>query len=297
MLPLFLLLLIGWHYFQLTPWKASSNQDPVNTSMGEDEEEDEKESGKKGLMDKIHMVQEVVLVVQNLLDEIANIGERIKNIINWSTPFLSCLVCLVLFVTTSLLYFIPLRYIVLIWGVNKFTKKLRNPYTVDHNEILDFLKRVPSDVQKVQYGALRAPSSQSQPRKKRGGELQQLEGQHMALSITSLEICSHPHTPTPEEETLHSGQSVEQPVYAKHGFKTPRIKQVANGPSPRESAFPSLPQPVCSGAHGIAADNPKTVYDVITTTTSSSLCSMNMSSHYMHYNPDELTTSLEHFTR
>jgi len=34
-------------------------------------------------------------------------------------------------------------------GVNKFTKKLRNPYTVDHNEILDFLKRVPSDVQKV----------------------------------------------------------------------------------------------------------------------------------------------------
>jgi len=29
-------------------------------------------------MDKIHMVQEVVLVVQNLLDEIANIGERIK---------------------------------------------------------------------------------------------------------------------------------------------------------------------------------------------------------------------------
>lgn len=34
-------------------------------------------------------------------------------------------------------------------GVNKFTKKLRNPYTIDNNEILDFLKRVPSDVQKV----------------------------------------------------------------------------------------------------------------------------------------------------
>lgn len=34
-------------------------------------------------------------------------------------------------------------------GVNKFTKKLRNPYTIDNNEILNFLKRVPSDVQKV----------------------------------------------------------------------------------------------------------------------------------------------------
>ncbi|XP_041795588.1 multiple C2 and transmembrane domain-containing protein 2 isoform X3 [Chelmon rostratus] len=167
MLPLFLLLLIGWHYFQLTAEKASSNQDLVNMSMGDDEEEDEKESGKKGLMDKIHMVQEVVLAVQNVLEEIANIGERIKNIFNWSVPFLSCLACLVLFVATALLYLIPLRYIVLIWGVNKFTKKLRNPYTIDNNEILDFLKRVPSDVQKVQYSTLRAPTSQSQPRRKR----------------------------------------------------------------------------------------------------------------------------------
>ncbi|XP_075946007.1 multiple C2 and transmembrane domain-containing protein 2 [Anarhichas minor] len=167
MLPLFLLLLIGWHYFQLSTGKDSSNQDPVNTSMGDDEEEDEKESGKKGLMEKIHMVQEVVLVVQNVLEEIANIGERIKNIFNWSVPFLSCLACMMLFVATALLYFIPLRYIVLIWGVNKFTKKLRNPYTVDNNDILDFLKRVPSDVQKVQHSVLRAPTSQNQPRKKR----------------------------------------------------------------------------------------------------------------------------------
>ncbi|XP_032379777.1 multiple C2 and transmembrane domain-containing protein 2 [Etheostoma spectabile] len=125
------------------------------------------ESGKKGLMDKIHMVQEVVLAVQNVLEEIANTGERIKNIFNWSVPFVSCLACLVLFVATALLYFIPPRYIVLIWGVNKFTKKLRDPYTIDNNETLNFLKRVPSDVQKVQHSALRAPTSQNQPRKKR----------------------------------------------------------------------------------------------------------------------------------
>ncbi|KAM9854245.1 multiple C2 and transmembrane domain-containing protein 2 isoform 2-T2 [Aulostomus maculatus] len=167
MLPLFLLLLIGWNYFYLNSGKASANQDLVNMSMGDDEDEDEKEPGKKGLMDKIHMVQEVVLAVQNVLEEIANIGERMKNIFNWSVPFLSCLTCLVLFVATSLLYVIPLRYIVLIWGVNKFTKKLRNPYAIDNNEILDFLRRVPSDVQKVQYSALRAPTSQNQPKKKK----------------------------------------------------------------------------------------------------------------------------------
>uniref|UniRef100_A0A3P8TEP8 Multiple C2 domains, transmembrane 2a n=1 Tax=Amphiprion percula TaxID=161767 RepID=A0A3P8TEP8_AMPPE len=144
MLPLFLLLLIGWNYFQLTTGKASSNQDLVSIRT-----RSSSESGKKGLMDKIHMVQEVVLVVQNVLEEIANIGERIKNIFNWSVPFVSCLACLVMFIAAALLYFIPFRYIVLIWGVNKFTKKLRNPYTIDNNEILDFLKRVPSDVQKV----------------------------------------------------------------------------------------------------------------------------------------------------
>lgn len=34
-------------------------------------------------------------------------------------------------------------------GVNKFTKKLRDPYAIDNNELLDFLSRVPSDVQVV----------------------------------------------------------------------------------------------------------------------------------------------------
>uniref|UniRef100_A0A8D3CSU7 Multiple C2 domains, transmembrane 2a n=1 Tax=Scophthalmus maximus TaxID=52904 RepID=A0A8D3CSU7_SCOMX len=119
MLPLFLLLLTGWNYFQLSVGKANSNQDLVNMSMGDEEEEDEKETGKKGLMDKIHMVQEVVLVVQNVLEEIANIGERVKNIFNWSVPFLSFMACLVLFVSTALLYYIPLRYIVLIWDAQR----------------------------------------------------------------------------------------------------------------------------------------------------------------------------------
>ena len=29
-------------------------------------------------MEKIHMVQEIVITVQNILDEIASVGERIK---------------------------------------------------------------------------------------------------------------------------------------------------------------------------------------------------------------------------
>uniref|UniRef100_A0A8C4H1M1 C2 domain-containing protein n=1 Tax=Dicentrarchus labrax TaxID=13489 RepID=A0A8C4H1M1_DICLA len=106
-------------------------------------------SEKKGLMEKIHMIQETIITLQNLLDEIASFGERIKNTFNWSVPFLSGLALLIFVTAAMLTYYIPVRYIVLIWGINKFTKKLRNPYSIDNNEVLDFLTRVPSDVQKV----------------------------------------------------------------------------------------------------------------------------------------------------
>ncbi|XP_017321945.1 multiple C2 and transmembrane domain-containing protein 2 [Ictalurus punctatus] len=167
MLPLLLLLFIGRNYFHITPGVGSHSQDLESISAAEDEDEEEKESEKRGLMEKIHMVQEIVLTVQSVLDEIASIGERLKNTFNWSVPFLSFLACCVLFIATATLYFIPLRYIVLLWGINKFTKKLRNPHAIVNNEIMDFLRRVPSDVQKVQYSELRPPSIQSAQKKKR----------------------------------------------------------------------------------------------------------------------------------
>ncbi|XP_074090267.1 multiple C2 and transmembrane domain-containing protein 2 isoform X4 [Macrotis lagotis] len=138
-----------------------------STDIDDDDEEDDKESEKKGLMERIYMVQDIITTVQNVLEEMASFGERIKNTFNWTVPFLSGLACLALAVATITLYFIPLRYIILIWGINKFTKKLRNPYAIDNNELLDFLSRVPSDVQKVQYAELKPSSNQSPLRKKR----------------------------------------------------------------------------------------------------------------------------------
>uniref|UniRef100_A0A6Q2XME5 C2 domain-containing protein n=1 Tax=Esox lucius TaxID=8010 RepID=A0A6Q2XME5_ESOLU len=147
MLPLCLVLLITWNYVQIASGRA--NQDLDNMYLGDEDDDDEKDSEKRGLMEKIHMVQETVVTVQNLLEEIACFGERIKNTFNWSVPFLSNLAFLLLLTATVITYFIPMRYIVLIWGINKFTKKLRDPYAIDNNEMLDFLRRVPSDVQKV----------------------------------------------------------------------------------------------------------------------------------------------------
>uniref|UniRef100_A0A8C4NZJ4 Multiple C2 domains, transmembrane 1b n=1 Tax=Dicentrarchus labrax TaxID=13489 RepID=A0A8C4NZJ4_DICLA len=147
MLPLALLLLLVWNYF------FSSSR--------------ETESEHRGFMDKLYAIQDVFISVQNALDEVASHGERIKNTVNWTVPFLSWLAITALCSATVLLYLIPLRYLVLAWGVNKFTKKLRDPYMIDNNELLDFLSRVPSDVQVMQYRELKVDPGQSPSKRKR----------------------------------------------------------------------------------------------------------------------------------
>uniref|UniRef100_A0A669QMF3 Multiple C2 and transmembrane domain-containing protein 1 n=2 Tax=Phasianus colchicus TaxID=9054 RepID=A0A669QMF3_PHACC len=171
MIPLALLLLLAWNYFLIISGKDNRQHDTVVEDMLEDEEEeddrDDKDSEKKGFMDKLYAIQEVCVSVQNILDEVASFGERIKNTFNWTVPFLSWLAIVALCVFTVILYFIPLRYIVLVWGINKFTKKLRSPYAIDNNELLDFLSRVPSDVQVVQYHELKQDPSHSPSKRKK----------------------------------------------------------------------------------------------------------------------------------
>ncbi|XP_051849737.1 multiple C2 and transmembrane domain-containing protein 1 isoform X5 [Antechinus flavipes] len=171
MIPLFLLLLLTWNYFLIKSGKDNRQRDTVVEDMLEDEEEeddkDDKDSEKKGFINKIYAIQEVCVSVQNILDEVASFGERIKNTFNWTVPFLSWLAIAALCVFTIILYFIPLRYIVLVWGINKFTKKLRSPYAIDNNELLDFLSRVPSDVQVVQYQELKQDPSHSPCKRKK----------------------------------------------------------------------------------------------------------------------------------
>ncbi|KAF1533991.1 Multiple C2 and transmembrane domain-containing protein 1, partial [Eudyptes schlegeli] len=171
MIPLALLLLLAWNYFLIVSGKDNRQHDTVVEDMLEDEEEeddrDDKDSEKKGFMNRLYAIQEVCVSVQNILDEVASFGERIKNTFNWTVPFLSWLAIVALSVFTIILYFVPLRYIVLVWGINKFTKKLRSPYAIDNNELLDFLSRVPSDVQVVQYHELKQDPSHSPSKRKK----------------------------------------------------------------------------------------------------------------------------------
>ncbi|CAM1293715.1 MCTP1 (predicted) [Pycnogonum litorale] len=110
---------------------------------------------KKSLKDKLMAVQEVTAMVQNILGDIASMGESVKNTFNFTVPFLSWLLIIVLTIGVFVLYHVPLRYIIMAWGINKFTKKLRAPNAIPNNELIDFLSRVPDDEMKIMTRDLR----------------------------------------------------------------------------------------------------------------------------------------------
>ncbi|XP_034726849.1 multiple C2 and transmembrane domain-containing protein 1 isoform X3 [Etheostoma cragini] len=171
MIPLALLLPLAWNYILIASGKDTRQDVQAVEDLLEDEDEDfdkdDKDSERKGFMNKLYAIQDVCISVQNALDEVASYGERIKNTFNWTVPFLSWLAIVAFGGATIIIYFIPLRYIVLAWGVNKFTKKLRDPYIIDNNELLDFLSRVPSDVQVVQYRELKLDPNPSPNKRKK----------------------------------------------------------------------------------------------------------------------------------
>lgn len=43
------------------------------------------------------------------------------------------------------------RVLIILWGVNKITKKLIRPWATSNNEVLDYLSRVPDRVEMVNH--------------------------------------------------------------------------------------------------------------------------------------------------
>ncbi len=62
--------------------------------------------------------------VQNSLGQLASTVERAKNVLTFGDPFMSWLATAFLVFAAALLYLIPVRALLMLWGVNKFSKKL-----------------------------------------------------------------------------------------------------------------------------------------------------------------------------
>ncbi|KHJ45875.1 hypothetical protein D918_04087 [Trichuris suis] len=105
----------------------SSEKDENKVTESEWEESEETEE-RKSLRSRLIAAQEAMCTVQGVLE-----------------PFLSSIACLALVTGFFVLYYIPIRWLIIIWGLNKFTKRLRDPNAVQNNELLDFLSRIPSE--------------------------------------------------------------------------------------------------------------------------------------------------------
>jgi len=124
-----------------------------NKDLEDEEEEVEEESKdvkseegeKKSLKEKMEAMQEIALMIQGHLGFLAHVLESVENVFNFSVPFLSWLAFVVVFIVTIVLYFVPLRVLLILWGTNKFLKKLIKPWAVNNNELADFISRVPDN--------------------------------------------------------------------------------------------------------------------------------------------------------
>ncbi|TRY67420.1 hypothetical protein TCAL_09079 [Tigriopus californicus] len=129
----------------------------------DDEEEEivtdgkDKEGEKKSLKEKMQAMQEVTLMVQNGLGLVAHVLESLGNVFNFSVPFLSWMAFVIFCIVTLILYFVPLRAIIFVWGINKFTKKLLRPRSTDNNELADFISRVPDNEELKDFRELQPP--------------------------------------------------------------------------------------------------------------------------------------------
>lgn len=144
-------LLLVW-YTEL----QNKDTDAVDADEEEDdEEEEEKKEKAQSLLDRLQSIQDALLQLQGVMDYAASTCERVKNAFGWSVPWLSILAIVVLSIAAVILYYIPLRWLALAWGINKFTKKLRAPNAIDNNELLDYLSRVPSNRELLEYRELK----------------------------------------------------------------------------------------------------------------------------------------------
>ncbi|XP_065584855.1 multiple C2 and transmembrane domain-containing protein-like isoform X2 [Artemia franciscana] len=129
---------------------GSREVDFSDVSGGSAAEEDDDKEEKKSLKMKLQAIQEVTQTVQNSIGYMASLGEQVKNTFNFTVPFLSWLAVFLLFGVSLLLYLINIRWLIMIWGTIKFTRKLVRPTSVPNNELLDFLSRVPDKESLIQ---------------------------------------------------------------------------------------------------------------------------------------------------
>ncbi|XP_017839144.1 multiple C2 and transmembrane domain-containing protein isoform X2 [Drosophila busckii] len=172
--PLVLLLIIlkKW-LIRLITGTTDANAGHYDYEYDEDDDDDKEKEEKKSIKERLQAIQEVSQTVQNTIGYLASLGESTINTFNFSVPELTWLAVVLLLGAIFVLHFVPLRWLLLFWGLMKFSRRILRPNTIPNNELLDFLSRVPDNEEINQYRELppTAPSelARNNPKKKLKG--------------------------------------------------------------------------------------------------------------------------------
>ncbi|VDO15486.1 unnamed protein product [Rodentolepis nana] len=99
-------------------------------------------------------MKETATRVFEIVEKAASFYERVEGLFNWRIPWVSSLAVIMLLLLTVILFFVPIKYLFMLWGFNKFTKAFLRPNAISHNEIMDFLSRVPDLLEVVRFQIL-----------------------------------------------------------------------------------------------------------------------------------------------
>ncbi|XP_030032484.1 multiple C2 and transmembrane domain-containing protein isoform X2 [Manduca sexta] len=153
-----LLVLVPFIYFWVGHRNHSNNL--ISVYPSEDEaSEDDLESTKDELTIKTRLygLQDLTFTIKGGIDYIVSLLERIKNLMNFTIPYLSYLVMVAMVALSAALYLIPVNYLFMAFGLYKFMRKFLNPDRIPNNDILDFISRIPDDKTLKQWQELKVP--------------------------------------------------------------------------------------------------------------------------------------------
>ncbi|ESO10061.1 hypothetical protein HELRODRAFT_97320 [Helobdella robusta] len=142
-ISLLLILLKNFLFLQFSGEYFKEQIPQVMKKEAESSNKDDKKS--QSLRERLQNIQDVCLQVQETMDAVASLGERIQNAFLWKVPWLSTLGIICLCVATCVFYCLSLRVLLMIWGVMRFSRRWRVGQKVPNNELLDFLSRLPSN--------------------------------------------------------------------------------------------------------------------------------------------------------
>ena len=151
MIPLSLVIVFGHHIIQQPQNNSLQSFDSMDD---EDDTEDlsDNSDGTFTMMETWERLQQRALWMQEGMGELANRLESLGNLFNFTVPIISWFIFILLITCTILLYFVPLRGLVLVWMLNKFRKGFLRQSS--NNKLDNLLSRIPDNEELKDYQEL-----------------------------------------------------------------------------------------------------------------------------------------------